>query len=158
MVSWAVCNVMPSSISDEGFKANVAASAAMATHFSGRYVQLARSAMDKRVVGVARTVRGGAIRSSNHRISSLDSSSSGTQSITKSAWRTASSMVETNATIGSASGPSCRRSVSCAWRRLAGITSSSSTEKPAQAAERASRRPNGPAPMMATVVSKRVLT
>src|ERR1035441_2653488 len=48
--------------------------------------------MERRVVGVAKTARGGAMRSSSQRISSLDSSSSGTQSMTRSALRTASSM------------------------------------------------------------------
>src|ERR1035437_10040195 len=114
--------------------------------------------MERRIVGVARTVRGGAMRSRSHRISSLDSNSSGTQSIARSASRTASSMVETKVTFGTApavwrkaSGPSCWRSNSWAWWRLAGITSSSRTGKPARAAARASQRPSGPAPIMATV-------
>ena len=128
--------------------------AAMAMHFSGRLVQLARSAIDKLVVGVAMTVRGGAMRSSSQRISSFDSSSSGTQSMARSASRTASSMVETKATAGSASGLSSWRIDSRAWCRFAGITSSSSTRKPARAAPSASQRPSGPAPMMATVVTE----
>ena len=81
-----------------------AGEAAMAMHFSGRLVQLARSAMERFVVGVAMTVRGGAMRSTSQRISSLDSSSSGTQSMARSASRTASSMVETKSTAGSACG------------------------------------------------------
>src|SRR6516225_7921170 len=45
---------------------------------------------------------------------------------------------------------------SCAWCRVAGITSSSKTRKPARAAASASQRPSGPAPIMA-IVCKRVL-
>src|ERR1039458_3371851 len=115
--------------------------------------------MERRVVGVAKTVWGGAMRSRSQRISSLDSSSSGTQSMARSASRTASSMVETKVTLGTApavlrkaSGPSTARRASWAWWRLAGITSSRRTRKPARAAASASQRPSGPAPMMATVV------
>jgi hypothetical protein len=83
----------------------LAASCAMATHRSARYVQLAKSAIESRVVGVASTVRGGHMRSSRQKISSFDSNSSGTQSIARSASRTASSIVETNRTSASLSGP-----------------------------------------------------
>src|ERR1035437_8948486 len=114
--------------------------------------------MESRVVGVAKTVRGRAMRSRSQRISSLGSSSSGTQSMARSASRTASSMVVTRATPGLTpwpAGPSSWRRNSWAWCRLAGITSSSCTRKPARAALKASQRPSGPAPMMATVSGKR---
>ena len=127
----------------------------MAMHFSGRLVQLARSAMERFTVGVAKTVRGGAMRSSSHRISSLDSSSSGTQSMTRSASRTASSMVETKSTAGQR----LRTEVSLA-DRFAGVVRDWRASRPQAARESrrgprrsASQRPSGPAPMMATVVT-----
>lgn len=98
-VSDPVREVVRTVISGPAPATRLAASTAIPTTFSGLYVQFAKSEIDSLVVGVARTVRGGAMRSRSHRISSFDSSSSGTQSMARSAVRTASSIVDEKTTV-----------------------------------------------------------
>jgi hypothetical protein len=128
---------------------------AMAMHFSGRLVQLARSAIDRirgrrsdhgarrrhavqqpqnfqlrfQLVGHAID---GQVRFA-HRVFNAGDEGHGGQRLRD---------------------PAPPRIASRAWCRFAGITSSSSTRKPARAAPSASQRPSGPAPMMATVVTR----